>query len=523
MKCPNCGVDVPVGDLYCGECGVRVVPEVEPSPPSITEKPKRGIPRGLLIGCGGLLALVVIAACIVGAVMVFREPTPTPTRVVQKPTKTPTLVPTTTATNTSTPSPTPSPTSSSTPSPTPTPTEAVPEFELVAFAPDVTDDDEPINPDTTFPAGTTRVYAVFEFRGMQDGKTYEAYWYRDGAQELHKSWEWVRGTDGTSWVNIFDDDGLTPGNYELEIYVTDQLLLNGKFVIEAGIAVQVSNVYFALQQSDDLPVGVGDVFSFGITEVYVFFDYQGFDDVTEIGSSWLRDGLVDTAGTLDWTGQDSGTHWIRLHDDEPLPAGDYEWQLRVAEEDLAAGSFRIEKPLLFDDFGDPDSGWTPRSDDTGSRGYRDGVYFITLSTSNWMWWDRAGYIFDDFSFQVDAQQISGYEGNDYGVVFRLVDIDNYYRFSISGSGYFSLFKQEKGEWITIVEWRQSAHINPGGELNRLKVVCQGNRITLYVNDQQMTSVVDDSFAQGDIGLFAGTYDQPNNEVTFDNLWVSDAP
>lgn len=516
MKCPNCGADVPAGDLFCGECGARIVPEKKlapPTPPLVApppaEKPKGGLPKSLLIGCGGLLALAVIAGCIFGAVKLFGpQPTPTltPTQVVQKPTKTPTLVPTATAT----------------PTETPTPTQPLPVFELVAFATDVADD-EPVNPGMVFPAGTTQVYAVFEFSGMKDGTTYDAYWYLDGQEELHKSWEWNLGADGTSWVNIFNDDGLTPGNYELKIFVGHHLLLSGKFVIQAGFAGTASNVRFALAESDDLPVGVSDVFPYGITEVYAFFDYQGFDGVTEIESTWLRDGEVDASGSPDWTGQDSGTYRIRYFDDEPLTVGDYEWQLRVAGTDVASGGFRIVEPLLFDDFSDPTSGWPEGVDDNSAQGYRDGTYFVSVSATELAVWSTSGYSFSNFTLQVDAQQTAGNEANEYGVLFRYVDVGNFYSFDITGDGTFALFKLENEEWSTLVDWRESAYINPIGEVNHLKVACQGNRITLYVNDRKLTSATDDSFAQGDVGLFAGTFDVPEVEAVFDNLWVMENP
>ncbi|MFZ5918495.1 MAG: zinc-ribbon domain-containing protein, partial [Chloroflexota bacterium] len=93
MKCPNCGSQIPEGDLFCGECGARTVPEQTP-PPTPTQPPvtipeaRRGLPKGLLIGCGGLVALLVIAGCIFGAVTYFGQetPTPSPTAVVVRPT-----------------------------------------------------------------------------------------------------------------------------------------------------------------------------------------------------------------------------------------------------------------------------------------------------------------------------------------------------------------------------------------------------------------------------------------------------
>jgi hypothetical protein len=510
MKCPNCGAEIPTGDLFCGECGARVGQEEKPAspPPSITlppaEKPKQGLPKGLLIGCGGLLALFIVAACIFGIVALMnpKEPTPTPTltptQIVQRPTSTPT-----------------SPLAASA-------TEVAPVFKLVAFAQDVTDDDEPVEPGTTFPADTIQVYAIFDYSGMKDGLMYDAYWYRDGQEELHKSWEWSLGETGTSWVNIFNDDGLTPGNYELEVYVGDRLLLNGKFIIQTGFAATVSNVRFARDKADDdSPVGVSDVFPYGVTQVYVFFDYTGFGGVTEIESTWLRDGQTDASGALDWTGNESGSYRIRFYDDKPLIAGDYEWQMHIVGTQLASSSFRIEEPLFADDFSDPESGWSETSDDESAQGYRDGAYFINVFTPDLAVWSTPGYTFDDFTLQVEAQQTTGDEANEYGLLFRYIDNANFYSFDVTGKGTFALFKLENKEWSTLVNWQTSTYLNPLGELNRLKVVCQGNQITLYANDYELISVTDGSFARGDVGLFAGTFDEPEVEAVFDNLVVTE--
>jgi len=183
---------------------------------------------------------------------------------------------------------------------------------------------------------------------------------------------------------------------------------------------------------------------------------------------------------------------------------------------------KLSTPLLFDDFGDPTSGWTEESDSERAQGYRDGKYFISVSATDWLAWDTPGYNFDDFTLQVDVQQTAGDEGNEYGVLFRYVDEDNFYGFDVSSDGTFALFKRENGEWSTLVDWQESAHINPIGELNHLKVTCLGDRITIYVNDHELVSVTDGSFAQGDVGLFAGTFDVPEVEAVFDNLWVMES-
>jgi hypothetical protein len=67
----------------------------------------------------------------------------------------------------------------------------------------------------------------------------------------------------------------------------------------------------------------------------------------------------------------------------------------------------------------------------------------------------------------------------------------------------------------------SPHIKTGGATNRLKVVCQGPQIALYVNGHHLTTLSDDSFVEGKIGLSAAAIEYPEPvKVAFDNLVVS---
>jgi hypothetical protein len=510
MNCPNCGAQVPPGDLFCGECGTRVMPEEKPSPPpSTAPAAQKGLPRGLLIGCGGLLALAVVVGCIFGAIeLLGGEETPTPSPTAVAVLATPTRTPTSPA---DTPTPVP---------PTATPTQAAPGFELIASAPELTDDNEPIDPGTTFPPGTTHIYTVFDFSGMQNGVTYEAYWYRDGQEDVHETWEWDQGTEGTSFVYLYNDEGVVPGDYELRLFVEEQLLLTETFSVQADFAATVSNLRFAHSETDDdQPLGIGTVFPYGITEIYAFFDYDGFDRVEEIESIWLRDGSTEASGPLEWWGEASGTERIRLYDEEPLLAGNYEWQMRVAETDLIGGRFSIVEPLLFDDFEDPTTGWAESEDETSVQGYQDGGYSIRVTAPDLAVWATAGYTLDDFTLQTKVRQTEGDPANEAGLLFRYVDNANFYSLDVTGDGKFALFKLEDQEWSALVNWRESPHINPLGETNLLKVTCQGNRITLYANGHELASVTDDTFAQGDVGLFAGTFDEPLVEAVFDDFWA----
>ena len=63
-------------------------------------------------------------------------------------------------------------------------------------------------------------------------------------------------------------------------------------------------------------------------------------------------------------------------------------------------------------------------------------------------------------------------------------------------------------------------IHTGDAANYVRVVCNGSTLTLYVNGQQVDSVTDTTFTEGDVGLIAGTFDSPDVEIAFDNFVVT---
>ncbi len=129
--------------------------------------------------------------------------------------------------------------------------------------------------------------------------------------------------------------------------------------------------------------------------------------------------------------------------------------------------------------------------------------------------------FDNFSLDIDVQQLAGPADNDYGVIVRHVDDANFYRFEISGDGYFNVQKREKGQWKPLVpDWTPSPAIHQGAASNHLRVVAAGPTMTFYANQVPLARVDDGSFKRGSLGVFAGTLAEPGVQVAFSNLIVS---
>ena len=145
-------------------------------------------------------------------------------------------------------------------------------------------------------------------------------------------------------------------------------------------------------------------------------------------------------------------------------------------------------------------------------------YHIEISTNSLVVWGLANRLAKDFEVEVEATREDGDVANTYGLIFRYVDHDNYYRFDVSSDGYYLLSKFQDGEWHTLADWAPSEAINQGQTaVNALKVSANGPEITLFANGQELTHVNDDSFQEGNFGFFASTFDDPHIWVSFDDL------
>jgi len=173
-----------------------------------------------------------------------------------------------------------------------------------------------------------------------------------------------------------------------------------------------------------------------------------------------------------------------------------------------------------DDFSNPASGWQAESDSSAEVGYSDGGMRILVKVANSLAWASAGRALSDLYLTVEATQIAGPDDNEYGVMVRMQDPQHFYRFSISGDGYYLVSKYDGQEWRPLgTDWTPSDAIHPGAATNLLGVVCQGAQLTFLVNGVQLAQVEDKSYTRGDIGLYAGSFFEPNVEVQFDNLRV----
>jgi hypothetical protein len=177
--------------------------------------------------------------------------------------------------------------------------------------------------------------------------------------------------------------------------------------------------------------------------------------------------------------------------------------------------------MFQDDFSSADSGWEVGDYDTGRVGYQGGVYFVTASQNGSTMWGVSNRSFDNLVIEVDATQAAAGpdSNNDYGVVCREQGNGDGYYLLISGDGFYAIAKAVDGSFEWLVDWAETNAVRKGNATNRIKAVCNGTTLTLTVNDEQVATTEDATFASGDIALTATSYEDAATEIHFDNLTV----
>jgi hypothetical protein len=178
-----------------------------------------------------------------------------------------------------------------------------------------------------------------------------------------------------------------------------------------------------------------------------------------------------------------------------------------------------------DNFANPGSGWDSGADADAEWGYHGGEYRIAVQATELVAWGNpsAHHDWADLVVIVEARRVEGPLDNQYGVMVRYLDRANFCLFAVSSDGMYSVQRLRNDEWEDMVGWTPSDAVRQGGATNVLRVECHGVHIRFFVNDQLLTTVEEDMFYSGSIGLAAGSFGDGGVVVHFDNLLVRTQP
>ena len=137
---------------------------------------------------------------------------------------------------------------------------------------------------------------------------------------------------------------------------------------------------------------------------------------------------------------------------------------------------------------------------------KDGLYDVLGSSG----------LFDNVDISVTIKFLEGKHDWIYGGIFTRYGPDGGYGFFVSGQssyklGYYAKDKEDKLEWKDLMAWTTHNALRSGlNESNRLRVICDGDRLKVYLNGVLATSIRDTRFEVGK--LYVSCYPSKESNI-----------
>jgi hypothetical protein len=108
----------------------------------------------------------------------------------------------------------------------------------VAFTREIDESYAPVDARRFFEPGFYTIYAAFAYEGMKDGMEWAWLWLRNGDPVSGGTELWQHGPEGPGYVYFKPEEGFRSGDYQLQIWVDEQLLTQATMIVTAAAAAR---------------------------------------------------------------------------------------------------------------------------------------------------------------------------------------------------------------------------------------------------------------------------------------------
>lgn len=105
------------------------------------------------------------------------------------------------------------------------------QFSNLIFSTKMSKDGRPLNAAEILPAGTKTLFASFAFKKVAKGTPWRQVWFYKGKKVLDKTDRWKFPSSGGTTLTLSNKAGLPEGEYQLAIYVGNQVVQQGKCAV----------------------------------------------------------------------------------------------------------------------------------------------------------------------------------------------------------------------------------------------------------------------------------------------------
>lgn len=176
--------------------------------------------------------------------------------------------------------------------------------------------------------------------------------------------------------------------------------------------------------------------------------------------------------------------------------------------------------LLEDDFSTADM-WSLSSRPEGGVALSKNELTIAIKENKaYIFSVREEPILSDFYLEISASPNLCKGTDEYGLLLRVTDSGDYYRFSLSCDSQVRLDRVVASTASSPQPWLLSGDVPPGApSISRLGVRAEGNEMRFFVNGQYQFTVTDPMLPRGRIGVFARSTGANAVTINFSNLVI----
>jgi len=176
-----------------------------------------------------------------------------------------------------------------------------------------------------------------------------------------------------------------------------------------------------------------------------------------------------------------------------------------------------------DDFSDPSSGWERYQEMDGYLDYYEGGYRMMVEETDMVFWVVSPGKFQSIRIDVDIEPLDELDTKRMGVLCSYNTEDfSFYGFLFDNNGRSAVLHYMQGEMEILGEedFIEQDSLKRNARQYHLTAECSDETLRMYVDNQLLHYVKSVSLTEGEIGLLAGTVEEPGVDLLFKSLEVS---
>lgn len=175
--------------------------------------------------------------------------------------------------------------------------------------------------------------------------------------------------------------------------------------------------------------------------------------------------------------------------------------------------------ILLEEFNDNSNNWYLDEYNEAAVAISGGHLVMDVYTENtYVYSELMQNNYESIIIGVDIDIINPAYDGDIGLICGYQDENNFTALEITEDGFYTIWAYSNSQYNALIEWTKSDIIPENGPYT-LSAYCGPDRLAFGVNGTLLVESNNPDYRAGYVGLIAGTYENPNISVGFDNFMI----